>query len=98
MSDDTQLPDWVDESEREAYEAYLAYGYDEDEDSFREAFAGEYTDRGDYAEELTRECYEIPSYLDYYVNWESMEHDWELSGDITTERLNSGTYLVFRNI
>ena len=43
MSDDTQLPDGVDESEREAFEAWLANGNEPDADEFRDAYAGEWS-------------------------------------------------------
>lgn len=97
MTDDTQLPDGVDESEREAWEFYVAnvgvvYA---DADGFRDSFAGEYHSVAEYAEELTRECEVIPEHLDYYIDWQLMARDWELSGDIWTERTTDGVY-VFR--
>jgi antirestriction protein len=99
MSDDTQLPDGVDESERGAWDAYVSnVGVDYvDYDDFRDSFAGEYSSIADYAEEVTTDCYDVPTYLEYYIDWDSMARDWELSGDIWTERSDSGyTVYVFR--
>lgn len=101
MSDDVQLPDEVDESEREAWEVYVANVGAEyaDGDGFRDAYAGEYSSVAAYAEEVTRECYDIPSWVDSYIDWEYMARDWELSGDIWTERAGGNyTVYVFRGI
>ena len=97
MSDDTQLPDEVDESEREAWEAYVSNVGAEyaDGDGFRDAFAGEYHSVAEYVEEVVTECNEIPSFLEYYVDWVSMARDWELNGDVWIERTTNG-YFVFR--
>lgn len=97
MSDDTQLPDGVDESEREAFEVWLnVYGGERDDaDGFRDAYCGEYYKPEDYVEEIVRECYDIPEWVEYYIDWASMARDWELNGDIYTETCVSGVY-VFR--
>lgn len=98
MSDEVELPDGIDESEREAWDAWLAYGYDADNvDGFRDAYAGTYYKVWEYVEEVVRDVEQIPSYLEYYIDWDSMARDWELNGDIWTESSTSG-YHVFRNV
>ena len=50
-----------------------------------EEYAGEHKNLGDFAEELTRDCGpEIPKQLEYYIDWQAMGRDMELSGDILT--------------
>lgn len=39
--------------------------------------------RGDYAQELTECCYEVPEYLLYYINYDAMGRDMEINGEIS---------------
>lgn len=97
MSDDTQLPDGVDESEREAFEVWIANGNDADDaDGFRDAYRGEWRELADYVEEFVRDTQDIPTFLEYYVDWDLMARDWQLNGDVWTERSEFGVY-VFGN-
>jgi len=95
MSDDTQLPDGVDESERGAWEAWLANGAPEDADLFRDTYYGEYGKVSDFVEEQVTETQDIPGFLEWYIDWELMARDWEINGDIWTERTTNG-YHIFR--
>lgn len=98
MSDDVELPDEVDESEREAWEFFIAnMGSNVTGEDFREAYAGEWTTLEDYADEFIREIYDVPEWVEYYIDLSSMARDWELNGDIWTER-GYGCVHVFRNI
>ena len=47
-----------------------------------ESYAGCYSSLSDYAEELTEQTTEIPESLAYYIDYEKMGRDMELSGDI----------------
>ncbi|CAA0114026.1 Uncharacterised protein [Halioglobus japonicus] len=47
-------------------------------------YAGQYTSLADYAEELTSSTTEIPEILAYYIDYERLGRDMELSGDIYT--------------
>lgn len=97
MSDDTQLPDGVDESEREPFDIWVHNGNDgDDADGFRDAYVGEWHDVSDYVEELVRDVNDIPEWVEYYIDWVAMARDWEINGDIWTERSLNGVY-VFRN-
>jgi len=52
--------------------------------ALEENYNGCYTSLADYAEELTTDTSEIPKHLGFYVDYERMGRDMELSGDIFT--------------
>lgn len=45
-------------------------------------YCGSYASLADYAQELTEETSEIPSHLQYYIDYEAMARDMEMSGDV----------------
>lgn len=47
-----------------------------------ENYCGCYKSLSDYAQELTEETTQIPEYLAYYIDYERMGRDMEMSGDI----------------
>ncbi len=50
-----------------------------------EDYAGEHKSVADFAQDLTEETGpEIPKQLEYYINWQAMGRDMEMSGDIFT--------------
>jgi len=49
-----------------------------------ESYNGCYSSIADYAQELTEETSEIPSHLEFYIDYEKMGRDMEMSGDIFT--------------
>ncbi len=49
-----------------------------------ENYSGCYKSLADYAEELTEDTSQIPENLAYYIDYERMGRDMELSGDIYT--------------
>lgn len=67
-------------------------------EAFEEAYIGCYDSVTDYAEEYTRECHEIPSFLEYYVDWEKLGRDLELNGDIWSHEAGYHEVYIFRNI
>lgn len=97
MSDDvTELPDGLDESEREAWEIWLSNGNDADADSFRDSYMGcSWNNPADYVEEITRDCYDIPEAVIYYIDWDAMANDWRMSGDIWWEFTEMGVTHLF---
>lgn len=99
MSDDVaQLPDGIDESEREAWEIYISNGYDADADWFREHYLGcSWDSPEDYVEECVRDSENIPDSISYYIDWESMARDWELNGDFWYDITNTGVVHLFRS-
>ncbi|MCU7806052.1 MAG: antirestriction protein ArdA [Candidatus Thiodiazotropha sp. (ex Lucinoma borealis)] len=52
--------------------------------AMEENYSGCYKSLADYAQELTEGCTEIPESLAYYIDYERMGRDMELSGDIYT--------------
>jgi antirestriction protein len=57
---------------------------EEAQTALEESYNGEHKSLADFAEELTEETSEIPQHLQYYIDYEKMGRDWELSGDIFT--------------
>ena len=49
-----------------------------------EDYCGCFTSVAHYAEEITEETSEVPAHLAFYINYERMGRDMELSGDIFT--------------
>ena len=52
--------------------------------ALEENYNGCYSSLADYAEELTTETSEVPEHLAFYIDYERMGRDMELSGDIFT--------------
>ena len=75
-----------------------AYKYtnsiDETIEMLNDRFIGYYDSVIDYAEEIT-DISTVPQHLQYYIDFESMARDLELSGDITTFRINNETAIFF---
>lgn len=46
-------------------------------------YRGTYEDAGDYAAEMSEGMGDVPQYLENYIDWEKMERDMELGGDIS---------------
>jgi antirestriction protein len=87
----------VEEHEQEAWDSWIANGCEEDIDIFRDCYAGEYESVEDYVEEVTRECQEIPEWVDYYIDWKSMARDWQMSGDIWSDEVGYNRVHIFRS-
>ena len=64
---------------------------------FQDAYRGEWESAAAYVEELTRECQEIPDFLDCYIDWESMARDWQLNGDIWVCEVAHDRVFIFDN-
>ena len=65
----------------------LAHFGDNIEDArkaLEENYNGCYSSLADYAEELTTETSEVPEHLAFYIDYERMGRDMEMSGDIFT--------------
>ncbi len=64
-------------------------------DNFEEAYRGTYKSAGDYAEEFSADTgVEIPAHLATYIDWEAMERDWDMSGDINRIE-DDGEFYIF---
>lgn len=71
------------------YAAVIEEGYDPDdtEKLLTEGYHGAWDSIGDYVEEQVTSTSEIPQWLAYYIDWETMGSDWESNGDIFTVKL-----------
>jgi len=57
---------------------------DETRQAIEENYSGCYSSLADYAQELTKDTTQIPESLAYYIDYEKMGRDMEMSGDIFT--------------
>lgn len=62
-----------------------------------EDYCGSYASLADYAQELTEETTEIPQSLAYYIDYERMARDMELSGDVFTIETGHREVHIFWN-
>ncbi|SEP93211.1 antirestriction protein ArdA [Nitrosomonas ureae] len=62
-----------------------------------ENYCGCYKSLADYAQELTEETTQIPENLSYYIDYERMGRDIEMSGDIFTIKAGYETVHIFWN-
>lgn len=61
-----------------------------------EDYAGEFKSAADFAEDITRECgAEIPKSLEYYIDWEALARDMEMSGEILAIRTGFDEVHIF---
>ncbi len=70
---------------------------DEAQKAVEESYAGCYESLADYAEELTTDTTTIPESLAYYIDYEKMGRDMELSGDVFTIETGYREVHVFWN-
>ena len=57
---------------------------EEAQKAMEEDYQRQYLSLEDYAQEITEETSEVPSHLEFYINYEKMGRDMEMSGDIFT--------------
>ncbi len=65
--------------------------------AIEENYCGRYTSVADYAQELTEESTEIPQNLSFYIDYERMGRDMEMSGDIYTVETAHDEVHIFWN-
>ena len=70
---------------------------DEARRAIEEAYYGCYKSIADYAEELTEGSCQIPEHLSWYVDYERMGRDMEMSGDIFTIETAYNEVHIFGN-
>lgn len=70
---------------------------DDAERALSEAYIGEYPSLADYAQELTEECSEVPEHLAYYIDYDQMGRDMDMSGDIFFIQLAYEEIHIFSN-
>jgi len=57
---------------------------DEAHKAAEEQYQGCYRSLADYAQEITEETSEIPKHLEFYIDYDRMGRDMEMSGDVFT--------------
>ena len=67
------------------------------ESTLEDCYHGQFASLADYMEELTTESVTIPEALRYYVDWDAMARDAEMSGDLFTIETAHGEVHVFSN-
>ena len=70
---------------------------DQAESTLEDCYHGQFASLADYMEELTTESVTIPEALLYYVDWQAMARDAEMSGDLFTIETTHGEVHVFSN-
>ena len=79
-------------------EIYSHYGdLEEAQAALNDRYAGCYSNLADFAQELTEETTTIPQNLTYYIDYERMARDVEMSGDILTVETDDGMVHIFWN-
>jgi antirestriction protein len=62
-----------------------------------EAYAGCYASLEDYAQELTEQTSEVPKHLEFYIDYDKMGRDMEMSGEIFTIEVSHSEMHIFYN-
>lgn len=62
-----------------------------------ENYNGEYESVADYARQLTEDTGDIPKHLEFYIDYEKMGRDMEISGDIFTIEMAHNEVHIFWN-
>jgi antirestriction protein len=57
---------------------------DEAREALEERYLGSYASLADYMQDITEEATTIPTMLRYYIDWQAMARDAEMSGDVIT--------------
>ncbi|KPM25635.1 antirestriction protein [Citromicrobium sp. RCC1885] len=52
--------------------------------ALEDSYHGSFESLADYVQELTEDCTPIPDHLRFYIDWQAMARDAELSGDVFT--------------
>lgn len=60
------------------------YEIEEAEKALEDSYHGCFASLAEYAEQLTSDTNPVPEHLQYYIDYERMARDWEMSGDIYT--------------
>lgn len=97
---DDGLWEWLrlDDDQREIVSIYREHiDKSESIDRILERYRGEFSSKGDYAEQFMDDCYEIPDHLASYIDYEKFANDCELGGDVTFVETSHCCVHVFDN-
>ena len=71
---------------------------DEARRALDEGYHGSYASLADYVEQLTEDCSAIPEHLRFYIDWQVMARDAEMSGDVFTVQTAHDEIHVFAGV
>ena len=63
---------------------YTSGDIEEAREALEDRYLGTYGELADYVQEVTEDCTTIPQRLAYYIDWQAMARDAEMSGDVFT--------------
>lgn len=90
------LAEFIEETPEIGTELLSHFGSNVDEaNQALEHYAGSYDSLADFAQEITEETTEIPEHLQFYIDYEHMARDMEISGDVYTVTGDGGQVHVF---
>ena len=75
--------------------AYYGGDLAEARDAISDHYCGCHASLADYVQELTEDVVEIPETLKFYIDWEAMARDAEMSGDLFAIEIGYGQVHVF---
>lgn len=64
-------------------------------DAINDRYHGTFSSLADYVQDITEECTAIPDSLRFYIDWQAMARDWEMSGDLFTVQTAHDEFHVF---
>lgn len=73
------------------------YELEEAEKALDENYHGCFSSLAEYAEQFTSDTSQVPENLQYYIDYERMGRDWEMSGDIYTIETAHDEVHIFSN-
>ena len=74
---------------------YFSGDLDEANEAFEDCYLGSYESLADYMAEQTGACLTVPDRLRYYIDWQAMARDAEMSGDLFAIRTAHDEVHVF---
>ncbi len=77
--------------------AHFCGDIEEANKAIEEHYCGEYSSLADYAQNLTGDTTDIPKHLEFYIDYECMGRDMEMSGDIFTIETSFDKVHIFWN-
>lgn len=77
--------------------AHMGDNFEEAKDALEDNYHGCFESLADYAREFTEDTSQIPEHLQYYIDYERMGRDWDMSGDIFTITTTHDEVHIFSN-
>ena len=77
--------------------AHVGDNYDEALNTLEDNYCVEFESLADYAQEITESCSDVPAHLQYYIDYERMGQDMEMSGEIYTITTAHDEVHIFHN-